>query len=329
MSDLHVVTGSGPVGTTIAEQLADVGASVRILTRSGSGPVHPLIERRPVDVNDRDRLAEAVDGAVAVYHCVHGSQYSARTWLAELPRAEQTMLEVAGPAGAVVVFPESLYSYGPVDRPMTEDMSRTADFGKPAVRVQLLRARDASPTPTVSVAASDFIGPHVRTAHAGERMVPNILAGKTVQVFGKADLPHSFTYLPDLAAAMIQAASDRTLWNSFLHAPTAPAVSMRELVAALAAAAGMPAPKVVALPGWTLRTAGVVNSMMRELAEMNYQFERPFVLDSSRSEKLLGRTPTQLAEVAAGTVAWWKSISAGEQRPAAAPGHRSETSVQA
>ncbi|MEV5648424.1 NAD-dependent epimerase/dehydratase family protein [Nocardia sp. NPDC052254] len=329
MSDLHVVTGAGPVGTTIAEQLAAAGTSVRVLTRSGSGPVHPLIERRAVDVNDRDRLAEAVDGAVAVYHCIHGSQYSARTWLAELPRAEQTMLEVAGRAGAVVVFPESLYSYGPVDRPMTEDMPRTADFGKPAVRVQLLRARDASPTPTVSVAASDFIGPHVRNAHAGERMVPNILAGKTVQVFGKADLPHSFTYLPDLAAAMIRSAADRTLWNSFLHAPTAPAVSMRELVGALGAAAQVPTPKVFAVPGWTLRTAGVVNTLMRELAEMNYQFERPFVLDSSRSEKLLGRTPTPLAEVAAGTVAWWKSVSAGEQGTASAPGHRPVPSVQA
>lgn len=328
MSELHVVTGAGPVGTTIAEQLAAAGASVRILTRSGSGPVHPLIERRSVDVNDRAALTAAVDGAVAVYHCIHGSQYSARTWLAELPRAEHTILEVAGSAGAVVVFPESLYSYGPVDQPMTEDMPRTADFGKPAVRVQLLRARDASPTPTVSVAASDFIGPHVRTAHAGERMVPNILAGKSVQVFGKADLPHSFTYLPDLAAAMIRAAADRTQWNSFLHAPTAPAVSMRELVDALAMAAQVPTPKVIALPGWTLRTAGVVSSMMRELAEMNYQFERPFILDSSRSETLLGLTPTPLEQVAAATVAWWKTLSTSEQRSAAAPGDRAVTSVQ-
>ncbi|NKY89271.1 NAD-dependent epimerase/dehydratase family protein [Nocardia veterana] len=310
MTDLHVVTGAGPVGTTIAEQLAATGAAVRVLTRSGSGPVHPLIERRAVDVNDREGLAAAVDGAVAIYHCTHGSRYSARTWRAELPGAERTVLDVAGRAGAVVVFPESLYSYGPVDRPMTEDMPRTADFGKPAVRVELLRARAASETATVSVAASDFIGPYVRTSHAGERMVPNILAGKTVQVFGNADLPHSFTYMPDLAAAMIRAAADRALWNSFLHAPTAPAVSMRQLVAALAAAARVPAPKVVALPGWTLRTAGVVSSMMRELAEMNYQFERPFILDSSRSEQRLGLAPTPLDEVAAGTVAWWKTAVA-------------------
>ncbi|GAB2694387.1 NAD-dependent epimerase/dehydratase family protein [Nocardia thraciensis] len=310
MSEIHVVTGAGPVGTTVAEQLAAAGKSVRILTRSGSGPEHPLIERRRVDVTRREQLSAAVDGAAAVYHCTHGSKYAARTWWAELPAAEQIVLEVAGQAGAVVVFPESLYSYGPVTRPMTETMPRTADFGKPAVRVALLRAREASPTPTVSVAASDFIGPHVRMSHAGERMVPNILAGKTIQIFGKPDVPHSFTYMPDLAAAMISAAADRTLWNSFLHAPTAPAVTMRELVATLAAAAGVRTPKVLALPGWVLRTAGLTNGMMRELAEMNYQFERPFELDSSASEHRLGLHPTPLDEVARGTVAWWKSVVA-------------------
>ncbi|MBB5918811.1 nucleoside-diphosphate-sugar epimerase [Nocardia transvalensis] len=310
MPELHVVTGAGPVGTTVAEQLAAAGKNVRILTRSGSGPDHPLIERRRVDVTRREQLSAAVEGAVAVYHCTHGSKYAAKTWWAELPATEQIVLETAGQAGAVVVFPESLYSYGPVDRPMTEDMPRAADFGKPAVRVALLRARDASPTPTVSVAASDFIGPHVRMSHAGERMVPNILAGKTVQIFGKPDMPHSFTYMPDLAAAMIIAAADRDLWNSFLHAPTAPAVSMRELVATLSAAAGVPAPKIMAMPGWALRTAGVMNGMMRELSEMNYQFERPFQLDSSASERRLGLAPTPLTKVAEGTVAWWKTVVA-------------------
>ncbi|MBF6172078.1 NAD-dependent epimerase/dehydratase family protein [Nocardia blacklockiae] len=312
MTELHVVTGAGPVGTTVAEQLAAAGKHVRVLTRSGSGPAHPLIERRKVDVTRREQLSAVVEGAVAVYHCTHGSKYEARTWWAELPATEQTVLEVAGQAGAVVVFPESLYSYGPVDRPMTEDMPRAADFGKPAVRVALLRARDASPTPTVSVAASDFIGPHVRNSHAGERMVPNILSGKAVQAFGKTDLPHSFTYMPDLAAAMIAAAADRSLWNSFLHAPTAPAVSIRELVAALAAAAGMPAPKILAMPGWALRTVGVVNGFMRELSEMNYQFERPFELDSTVSERRLGLRHTPLDEVARGTVDWWKTVVAQE-----------------
>jgi len=206
----------------------------------------------------------------------------------------------------VVVFPESLYAYGPVDRPMTEGMPRAATAGKLGIRAELLRARAASATPTVSVAASDFFGPQVLMAHAGERMVPAILAGKTIRVVASLDTPHSFTYVPDYAAAMIAAAGDRQLWNSVLHAPTGPAVTQRQLIEAFATAGGVPVPKMSAIPAWLLRAVGVLAPAMREMAETAYQLQRPFVLDSSRSEQLLGLRPTPLAQAAAATVQWWR-----------------------
>ena len=99
MTTVHVVTGAGPVGSTVALQLADAGQQVRLLTRSGSGPVHPLIERRRVDVSQPEALAEAIEGAVAVHHCIHGSAYDAAVWRAELPAAERAVLEAAGRSG--------------------------------------------------------------------------------------------------------------------------------------------------------------------------------------------------------------------------------------
>ncbi|AOW93936.1 epimerase [Rhodococcus sp. WMMA185] len=306
MSDIEIVTGAGPVGWTIASQLAQQGRRVRVLTRSGSGPDHPLIERRKVDINDAAALREALDGAVAVYHCVHAA-YEAAAWERELPAAEQRVLEAAGVVGAVVVFPESLYSYDASEQPITEHTPRNATTGKRGVRTRLLQARAASTTPTVSVVASDFFGPHVMNAHAGERMVPAVLAGKTMRVLGCADQPHSFTYVPDLADAMITAAHDRALWNSVLHAPTAPAVTQRQLVEAFADAAGVPAPKVSGLPGWVFRAGGLIHRGTRELAEMLYQFEEPFVMDSAESEARLDLRPTPLARAAEDTVAWWQA----------------------
>jgi nucleoside-diphosphate-sugar epimerase len=304
----NVVIGAGPVGATIALQLAEAGQAVRLVTRSGSGPEHALIERHRADASDPAALATAFAGATAVFDCMHASAYRADVWRAELPRAERAVLEAAGRVGAVVVFPESLYSYGHVSAPMTERSPRAADFGKPAVRVELLRAREASATPTISVAGSDFYGPLVRMAHAGERMVPTVLAGKTMRVLGDPDAPHSWTYVPDLAAAMIRAAGDTTLWNTFLHAPTSAPVSQRELVGRYAAAAGVPAPKVGSVPTWALRAIGAVHRDTRELVEMTYQFEHPFVLDSTASEQLLGLAPTPLEQGAAATVAWWREL---------------------
>ena len=306
---VHGVTGAGPVGSTIALQLADQGHAVRLLTRSGSGPEHPLIDRRKVDVSQADALAEHFDGAAAVYHCIHGSAYSAKAWRAELPAAEQAVLAAAGVAGAVVVFPESLYSYGPVDGPMTEDLPRTATRGKLGVRADLLRARAASSTPTVSIAASDFYGPLVRTAHAGERLVPAVLSGKRVSMVGSLDQPHSFTYVPDLARAMIIAAKTPSLWGQVLHAPTASAITQREMATAITHAAGVSSPRLSALPAWVLKMAGLFSVDARELAETSYMFTRPFVLDSTHSEGLLGLAPTPLEVAAKETVDWWRSAA--------------------
>lgn len=306
MNTVHVVTGAGPVGSTVAHQLAESGHRVRVLTRSGSGPIHPLIDRRPVDVSQPGPLGEAVEGAVAIHHCIHGSRYDARSWRAELPHAERVVLEAAGRAGAVVVFPESLYAYGPVHGPMTEGMPRAATRGKLGVRADLLAQREASPTPTVSVAASDLYGPLVRNAHAGERLVPTVLAGRTMRVLGSLDQPHSFTYVPDLAAAMILAAGREELWNSFLHAPTAPAITQRTLVELVATAGEVPVPAMSTIPASVLRGLGLISRDMRELAETSYMFTHPFVLDSEASGRQLGMTPTSIETGIKQTVAWWR-----------------------
>lgn len=309
MNQQHVVTGAGPVGSTVATRLAEQGHPVRLLTRSGSGPEHPLIERRRVDVSRPDQVGlvdDAFAGAVAVHHCIHASRYAASTWRAELPGAERLVLDAAGRAGAVVVFPESLYAYGEVAGPITEDLPRDASRGKPGVRAELLRARAASATPTVSVAASDFLGPLVRTSHAGERMVPAVLAGRPIRVVGSLDQPHSFTYVPDLAAAMIRAAGDPDLWDGVWHAPTAAPVTQRQLVEAFAAAAGVPVPRSGVIPARLLRAVGLVHGDTRELAELSYQFTRPFVLDSRRSEERLGLRPTPFDTAVEETVAWWR-----------------------
>ena len=302
---LFVVNGAGPVGWTVAEQLAAAGHRVRLLTRSGSGPDHPLVERTAADVSDAAQLGKLFGGAKAVFHGIHGSKYSAKVWAEELPGAEQTVLAAAGEAGAVVVFPESLYSYSEPERPMTEAGPRDAQGGKRGVRAALLRARAASATDTVSVVAGDFFGPRARNAHAGERMVKPVLAGKSLMVIGNAGLPHSFTYVPDLASAMIGAAQDPTLWNRVWHAPTGPALSQRKIAEAFATAAGVRTPRVAAVPGWVLRTMGTFSPGTRELAETLYQFEHPFVMDSRASEAALGLQPTPLTEAAAATVAWW------------------------
>ncbi|MDO5751731.1 NAD-dependent epimerase/dehydratase family protein [Arthrobacter sp.] len=311
MEAVKVVTGAGPVGWTVAAQLATAGHRVRILTKSGSGPEHPLVDRWRVDVGEPTLIRNALIGADAVFHCIHGSTYSAQVWRRELPGTEKNVLDAAGQAGAVAVFPESLYSYSSPSQIMTEGSPREATGGKRGVRTMLLQARAASVTRTVSVVASDFFGPRVRNAHAGERMVPRILAGRSLQFLGSADVPHTFSYVPDFAAAMIRAASTPAAWNQVVHAPSLPAASQRELAQAFATAAGVRLPRIGTIPGWVVRATGLVSVDMRELAETSYQFNEPFIMDSTASSALLDLKPTPLVRAAAETVTWWRSPASG------------------
>src|SRR5437879_9234374 len=66
---LHVIVGAGPVGTATATLLADRGEQVRVVTRRGTGPERPEVERIAADATDADRLAELCEGAVALYNC--------------------------------------------------------------------------------------------------------------------------------------------------------------------------------------------------------------------------------------------------------------------
>ncbi len=83
----------------------------------------------------------------------------------------------------------------------------------------------------------------------------------------------------------------------------------------MCAAAGVPPVKVVPIPPFVLRAAGLVRPVMRELQEVRHQFARPFVLDSTAFTAQFGVVATPLADTLAGTVSWWRQRLAN---PAAA-----------
>ena len=47
--------------------------------------------------------------------------------------------------------------------------------------------------------------------------------------------------------------------------------------------------------------------MLRELAEMAYQFDEPFILDTSKYQAAFGAAGTPLAAAVAATVVWYRT----------------------
>jgi len=142
--------------------------------------------------------------------------------------------------------------------------------------------------------------------------VPNLLVfqplsqGKKAQWLANADVPHSFTYIPDAARALPLLAAADDSWGDVWHLPTAaPPWSGREFVAAAARAFNV-APRLMVLRPWMLRLAGIVNGDIRESVEMLYQSALPYRFDSSKFERRFGVQPTPYATGIAETARFYK-----------------------
>ena len=304
MSDIHVVVGAGPVGQATARLLVEQGNDVLLASRSGSGPEVPGTRRVAADASDAEALSRLADGAVALYNCVNPPSYT--VWPTYWPPIAAAMLTAAERTGAVLAITGNLYPYGPVDVPMTEDLPDVATGPKGALRARIwadaLAAHEEGRIRAVEVRGSDYLGPQVHQAHI-PLVAPKALAGKPVRVFGDPDAPHSMTDVRDMARALVVVAGAPDGPGRVWHAPTNPARSQAETVADVCRVAGREPVRVRSWPGAMLSVGGVVVPLLKEMRETAYQFQRPYVLDSSAIEKAYGLAPTPWEEVCRATAA--------------------------
>jgi nucleoside-diphosphate-sugar epimerase len=144
----------------------------------------------------------------------------------------------------------------------------------------------------------------------GDRVVPRVLRGKSVQLLGDLDQPHSWTAPVDVARTLITVAADERGWGRAWHVPSNAPRSQREAVGDLAAAAGVPAVKVSPVPAALLWAIGLFQPTMRELKETDYQRERPYLLDESAARETFGIAPTPWDELLADMVAHYRKVAA-------------------
>ncbi|GAA3739118.1 NAD-dependent epimerase/dehydratase family protein [Micromonospora maritima] len=293
---LHVIVGAGPVGTATARLLVDQGERVRVVTRRGTGPEHPAVERVAADAADADRLSTLTEGAVALYNCANPAYHR---WPLDWPPLAAALLTAAERGGAVLGTVGNLYGYGPVDAPMTESTPLAATGVKGRVRNRMwadaLAAHRAGRARVTEVRGSDYVG--VGGTSLAMMVLPRVLSGRRVFLPVDWDAPHSWTYVPDVARTLVAAATDPRAWGRAWHVPSAPAVSMRDLAGRTARRAGAPAPRLTRMPYPVLWLAGVANPFAKELRETAHQFARPFVLDSTAATATLGIEPTPLDRV--------------------------------
>lgn len=312
--ELHVVFGAGAVGLAVTEELVRRGKRVRVVNRSGATNLPVGAGSVKADANDPRAAVQAAAGATVVYQCAQ-PEYTA--WPEQFPPLQASILEAAAAAGAKLIVADNLYMYGSVHGPISETTPQNATTRKGRVRKQMaedvLTAHRSGKVRAALGRASNFYGPNCGAqGWFNDRVVPPMLAGKTVSLLGNIDLPHTFSYIEDFGKALIVLGEHDEALGQAWHIPNAPTRTSRQVLEAFFAQAGL-SPKIGSTPNLAVRALGLFNPTIREVAEMLYEFNEPFVVDHSKFERAFGNSALPEEEAIRQTIAWYRTS------PVAAP----------
>ncbi len=304
MSDLHVIFGTGPLGKWTARELTGMGHRVRLVNRSGQATDLPAgAEVIKADAYDLETAVSITRGATSVYQCAQPAYHQ---WAGNFPRLQASILEATAQNGAKLVLAENLYLYGdPNGKALTEQTPMNPHTRKGQVRLEMTQAafeaHRAGRLRVTAARGSNFFGPD--DPIYADLIFKPAMEGKTVNLVGSLNQPHTFTYAPDFGRALAILGTRDEADGRAWHVPSNAPVTQRELIKLIQAELGKPV-KAMAGGKLILSVMGLFNPNVREIVEMLYEFTKPFVMDSSAFQKTFGVQPTPIREAVRNTLEW-------------------------
>lgn len=311
--ELHVIFGTGPVGTTLADELIAQKKQVRLINRSGrrTAEINPQAEIVKGDALNPAEVRELCRGAQVVYHCANVAYPDQVTIM---PKLQKSLLEGLAYSGTKLVVTDTLYMYGQTGGAvMSEKTPFAATSRKGQMRAQLaeiyLQTHQEGKVPVVLGRAADFFGPRVLNSSLGDRVFPQALSGRRAQLLGNIDLPHSYSYIGDVAKGLALLGAREEALGRAWHLPvTTPVKTQREMLKLISAELGQKV-KLIVLPKLAIRGFGLFNPFMREFVEMFYQYLEPQIVNAQDIEQTFGLTATPVAEAIKNTLGWYKQTA--------------------
>jgi nucleoside-diphosphate-sugar epimerase len=305
----HVVLGTGAIGRAVAEELVRRGERVRMVNQSGKMEEIPDgVELVTTNLYYPDLVRLVTKDAKVVYQA---SQPNYNQWVNKYPLLQTSIIEGLTGSNTKLVLVENVYMYGdPQGKPLAEDTPYRAHTRKGKVRAEISNASFAAHEEgRVRVTAArgcNFFGPWGRDSTMGARAFYPLLRGKPAQLIGRIDLPHTHTYIKDFGAALVTLGERDEADGQAWHVPNdQPRMSQYELVRLFAEEAGIE-PKVSSMGKMMMVIGGLFIPEARETVEMMYEFDKPFIVDSSKFEKSFGKQATPIGEAIHETVHWFR-----------------------
>lgn len=304
---LHTILGAGgTISNELYPLLLEKGEKVRLVSRKTKQVAGA--ESIAADVTDYHQLHNAIKGSDIVYLLV-GLQYDVRVWKKSWPIIMHNVIRACKASGSKLIFFDNVYMYGKVDGVMTEETpfnpcSKKGEI-RAAIATQLLDEMRSGNIQALIARAADFYGPvGFKTSVPNILVFKNLKAGKTAQWIANAKLPHSFTYVPDAAKALVTLSDDEKAFGQTWHLPTAlPPLTGEQFIEL--AADYMKAKKGVSIVSkLMMQLLGLFMRPLKESVEMIYQSNTPYIFDSSKFNKAYNFEPIYYKDGIRETALW-------------------------
>jgi nucleoside-diphosphate-sugar epimerase len=307
-----VITILGAGGSTSNELVKLLKARhqpFRLVSRH-SHPQQGATETVSADLSDRKQTVSAVAGS-SVVHLLPGLKYDHKIWAETWPKIMANTVEACERAGARLIFFDNVYMYGRVSGAMTEETPFNPCSKKGEIRARiasLLIDEWKTGNLTAMIARSaDFYGPHAANGIPNALVFDPLSKKKRASCLVDDSLPHSYTYVPDAARALVMLADSESAWNQTWHLPTTPnPPTGKQFIECAASELGVRS-KYFVLRKPLVRMVGWFNPVVGEIYEMLYQNDAPYLFDSSKFADAFGFASTPYAEGIRATSASYKN----------------------
>ncbi|GAB3649167.1 SDR family oxidoreductase [Echinicola sediminis] len=298
---MQTILGSGGIiGTLLAKELRTYTNKVRLVSRSPKS-VNANDELFPANLLEFKEVQRALKDTKTAYLTV-GFPYKTKLWQVFWPKVMDNVLRACSENQVKLVFFDNVYMYDPnFIGQMTELTPIRPVSKKGLIRAKtqdmLLEAVAKGELEALIARSADFYGPNTPLKSILTEMVFKPLSkSKRAKWFGNSHSPHSFTFTQDAAKATALLGNTPDASNQVWHLPTAPnPPSGKEWIHMIAKEMGV-SPHYQIIPKWVFNLSEIFIPFMKELNEMLYQYERPYVFDSTKFEKLFFFKPTDYLE---------------------------------
>lgn len=305
----HLIFGTGAVGQAIMHALVKRGKSVTMVNRSGKMAETPAsVKVIKGDANDQALTAQQAQGVSHVYNATNPPY---ENWDTLFPPLNTSILRAASKANARLIVMDNLYMYGPTNgKLITEDLPYKPNGKKSLTRAnmanELLDAHKRGDVRVVMGRSPDFFGPAVTGSSVGDMLFYAAISGKPGQLLFNIDLPHTYSFVPDIGEALVTLGENDDAYGKAWHLPNARTTTTREFVKILYETVGQPMKTQVI----GLRMSKVLSlfvPILREVQEMSYSGTNAYIVDDAPYKKRFGDHATKLETAIAQTVAWYRA----------------------